>query len=351
MQPIPPNQHLPRNSPIHESFWGRLRKVFWNERERRVRSVWRIILFIPMFLTIALVLSILLIPLVLFTPFGADVTWLFAGGSFVMVAAAVISVMLAARFLDHRPFTSYGFRCDRNWWMDWGFGLGLGAFLMGGIFLVEWGRGWITITGVCQPTGNWPFALSILTPLIMFIGVGIYEELLFRGYLLRNMAEGSCWFFRSMPAPLNITLAVGMAWVASSALFGIAHILNPNSTPLSTLSISLAGIFLGTGYVLTRQLALPIGLHISWNLFQGTVFGFPVSGNDFPMAKVIVVSQGGPALWTGGDFGPEAGLLGIIAMGVGSLLTVLWIRTRYGRFSIREAWQEDLGISVEHVIQ
>jgi hypothetical protein len=82
-------------------------------------------------------------------------------------------------------------------------------------------------------------------------------------------------------------------------------------------------------------LAIPIGLHITWNFFQGNVFGFPVSGTDAG-ATFIAIEQGGDALVTGGAFGPEASLIGIGAMVLGCALTVLWVRLRYGSAGIRE---------------
>ncbi|HLE13397.1 MAG TPA: hypothetical protein VI776_01515, partial [Anaerolineales bacterium] len=50
--------------------------------------------------------------------------------------------------------------------------------------------------------------------------------------------------------------------------------------------------------------------------FEGTVFGFPVSG-ALPFT-LIRQSVQGPQLVTGGEFGPEAGLIVLPAMLLGA---------------------------------
>jgi hypothetical protein len=53
---------------------------------------------------------------------------------------------------------------------------------------------------------------------------------------------------------------------------------------------------------------------------------------------LIAIRQGGPTVWTGGAFGPEAGLIGLLAILLGSVLIVGWVRRTRGRV----AWQTHL---------
>ena len=245
------------------------------------------------------------------------------------LVGVVLSVWLAGRFLDRRPFVEFGFHLSGGWWLDLLFGMALGALLMTVVFLLQLGLGWITVTGSFESSlPGAPFWLAVLLPAAVFLCVGFYEELLSRGYQLRNAAEGL-----NLPS-VGPRGAVLLAWVLSSAIFGYLHANNPSATPLSTFNVALAGLMLGFGYVLTGELAIPIGLHVAWNFFQGAVFGFPVSGLSVAGATVLSTDQGGPALWTGGPFGPEGGLLAPGAMAVGILLTALWVRLRRGRIAV-----------------
>jgi hypothetical protein len=114
--------------------------------------------------------------------------------------------------------------------------------------------------------------------------------------------------------------------VISSAIFGGLHLGNPNAIWVGAAGIFLAGVFLAYGYLRTRQLWLPIGLHIGWNFFEGVVFGFPVSGSE--SYALIRTSVDGPMLWTGGLFGPEAGLVVIPALLLGAVMVYAYTRNR-----------------------
>ena len=320
---------------------------FLNDRERRLRALWRLLLQYVIYSNGAPVLAgvfgLALLAIFESASLGEDPAGTLATSPALRTASsvaaylvvAVASVWLAGRFFDRRPFSAFGLRLDRDWWLDFCFGLALGALLMTAIFSVELAAGWITVTGVFEVAGDVrPFALAILLPLAAFSFVGFYEELLSRGYQLQNMAEGL-----NFPS-LGPRGAILLAWVLSSAVFGLLHFANPNASLISTLNITFAGLLLGTGYVLTGQLAIPIGLHITWNFFQGNVFGFPVSGIDPISATFVSIEQGGPPLFTGGAFGPEAGLLDPAATLVGSLLIWFWVRVRSGEATLETSIAE-----------
>jgi membrane protease YdiL (CAAX protease family) len=105
---------------------------------------------------------------------------------------------------------------------------------------------------------------------------------------------------------------------------------------MSTLNLVIAGLFLGLGFILTGDLAISIGLHITWNIFQGNVFGFPVSGTT-PIVSFIGINQKGPDLVTGGAFGPEAGLIGLAALLLGSFFILVWVYATRKKISLAQS--------------
>ncbi len=142
---------------------------------------------------------------------------------------------------------------------------------------------------------------------------GSFEELLFRGILLRLIER------------------VTGPWIAlaiTSALFGAVHLANPGSTSFAALAIALeAGVLLGAAYFLTRRLWLAMGIHAGWNFTQGWVFSIPVSGGHAPLG-LLITRRVGPQWLTGGDFGLEAS---VPAMIVATLAGVLLLRRAINR--------------------
>lgn len=321
--------------------------VFWNRKERRLRSFWRLVIlvillfvFSAIFGSAAAVVGVAVIGFsqgftnILDDPqgFTARLTQVTQLPSFInltsgiiVLLAALCTLLVMARWIDRRPISSYGFHLQRAWWRDLGFGLFLGLLMMAAIFLTEYFAGWLKITATFHASvAGIPFGLEIGMVLLLFICVGIYEELLSRGILLRNIAEG-----------LNLPLvgpqtALILGYLLSSLIFGLLHGANPNATALSTILLIAAGLFLGLGYFLTGELAIPIGLHIAWNFCEGNIFGFAVSGTNAG-PSLLAIQQTGPSLFTGGTFGPEAGLVGLAAILLGGCITAWWVRRTSGR--------------------
>ena len=121
----------------------------------------------------------------------------------------------------------------------------------------------------------------------------------------------------------------------TSALFGAAHLGNPNATAFSAFCIAVeAGVLLGAAYMVTRSLWLPMGLHAAWNFTQGEVFDVPVSGID--EHGLVTAQMSGPPLLSGGNFGLEGSIIGLtIATAAG--LWLVWLAVRQGKI-VQPIW-------------
>ena len=287
-----------------------LLRIFLSPDEPRLRAGWRLMLHSIGF---GISLSVLTLLAVMLTyNSGTSLSSGLPLDATIELLAVLITTYAARRLLDRRTFRSLGFQFDRHTLPDLLLGFFLPALLIGLIFLVEYALGWLTIEGTAwnSPTpGGWLNLL--LQGLVLFMMVGVSEEVLSRGYHLQNLTDG-----------LNLFWGL----LLSSSVFAFLHLLNPDSSLFSSFGILAAGYFLAYGWVRTRQLWLSIGLHIGWNLFEGTVFGFPVSG--YQVDALIRHTVAGPGWFTGGGFGPEAGLIVLPAMLLGALIIRRYTRGR-----------------------
>jgi len=199
------------------------------------------------------------------------------------------------RWLDKAPLRDLGFapaRLGRE--TLWGLGLGLASMLL--ILAAHLALGWadthLNASGL-SITGTLGVTALVLVP------AAAIEEIIFRGYFLQTLENWPGW----RPAA-----------IISSLFFGLAHIFNPAFGFLPFVNIVLAGLLFALLYRLTRRLWLPIAYHFMWNFAQGPLFGFPVSGLGF--GTILKTEVHGPAVWTGGAFGPEGGLIvtGVLAL-------------------------------------
>jgi membrane protease YdiL (CAAX protease family) len=208
--------------------------------------------------------------------------------------AAAVGALLATLVMrvgiERRPFRTLGFQWDARAPVEIGAGLALGLALQTAVVGVAWVCGWAKLRLSAAPLA------AAEGGLLLFLPAALVEELTMRGYLLPTLAEA--WGSR-------------VALIVTSVFFGALHLLNPGASLWAFAGTVAAGVLLGLAYLRTGRLWLPWALHAAWNWTEGSLWGLPVSG--VPVPAVFETDLRGPALWTGGEFGPEAGLLGLLA--------------------------------------
>ncbi|MGD8496797.1 MAG: CPBP family intramembrane metalloprotease [Gemmatimonadales bacterium] len=282
-----------------------------NPETGRLRAGWRILAFLAVFLVTTSASMVGVRMLLGGLRRGSTLQFTILG------VAATVSVLIARRYFDRKSLVSLGLHIDRLAALDIASGIVNSALVMAGMFLtlralglinVEdvswWGRGSMSGPGV--PLTMPPAVLLVLYELVL---VAWWEELVFRGYLFQNLIDG-----------------VGLAWsiVVTSLVFGFGHAFNPEATLLSSVLIALITPQLIYAYLATGQLWLPIGLHLGWNFFQASVFGFAASGLDSP--SLITQSPASPDWLSGGAFGAEGSVLILPFTALSVVLIHAWVR-------------------------
>jgi membrane protease YdiL (CAAX protease family) len=209
--------------------------------------------------------------------------------SFVVYLAAV-------RWIERRPVTEFS---PGPALPEFAGGLvaGLGLFAL--VIAILW------IAGAYQPLG-WGSFNGIWIAFLLWIAVGVLEEIEFRGLVYRLC----CAIFGTWGAIL-----------LSGVAFGLVHGIDPGATPTALTSVALGGLMLGAAFALTGRLWLPIGIHTGWNFAEGSLFGTAVSGNNTG-ATAIKAKLAGTELLTGGRFGPEASIVTVVVLLVATAFLV-----------------------------
>lgn len=171
--------------------------------------------------------------------------------------------------------------CKKIFMKDWYFGLQMKGMLTG---LRKYGLPAVIATIIVTiafcigltPFDNKPTIWRVVVEgIVYYIGVGIMEELYLRG-LLQNIIEK--WFGKRKNASLYAILI-------ASVLFGLGHIFGALGQPIATVICKTVwatalGIYFGAVYVKTKNLWVPIILHLIVNLC-GIPFCFSTS-NQYP---------------------------------------------------------------------
>ncbi len=180
-----------------------------------------------------------------------------------------------------------------------GAGLGFGAITLVAIFVNLLGG--VTTSFVAKPE----FIGSMLLALVLFSFQSMYEEFVFRGYLMPHFSKlmGDFW-----------------SLILTSVLFAAVHALNPGMAAVPVINLILAGLVFGLVYYLWGSLWIAGFAHALWNFSQGVIYGSEVSGMRLPKTVLQATPVEGMDLISGTSFGFEGSLVTTV---LGVCLTVL----------------------------
>ena len=199
--------------------------------------------------------------------------------------ASIISLYVVHSLIFKRDWETTGF--TKKWYSRATLVAGMLAFFFLALsFLCLYAVGFMQIDEIdFNPALFFGFVL-------LFLVQSSFEEIVSRSFMIPSIATHS-----------NVWVALFI----SSSVFAILHVFNANITVLSTLNIFLAGLLLGLLYLRYESIWPAISFHVAWNFFQGSFFGFEVSGNE--VYSYLDTSETGPDLLTGGPFGLEGSLI------------------------------------------
>lgn len=245
-----------------------------------------------------------LILLLLWLPLAAPIYWFWGAGNTVSTMTILVlygEFIVLLRLWGQRvhqqtqPLKNHGLVRNRKNGLDLLKGISVGLLSLLCLFLFEGWLGWLTWQ---SPTHFLPKV--ILEGLIVALGLGLAEELLFRGWLVDELR----WDYS-----LKVSL-----WL-SSALYALLHFVKPFAEILRTLpsfpGLMLLGLTLGWARLIHKgRLGFPIGLH------AGLVWGYYIIN-----VGDLGHYSGQVSAWvTGIDRNPLAGGVGLLFLGTIALL-------------------------------
>lgn len=212
----------------------------------------------------------------------------------------IIAFFLWGRFIEKRPIRTMGFS-KGNGLSEFTKGVLVGAIMITTVLVVFF------ITGDAKFDRiqfSLPFLVSWMLVLIGYILQTAAEEIYIRGWLVPIISYHK-----------NAYLAILIA----STMFSYFHLDNNGASWLSTLHLFIFGLFTAVYAMKRGNIWGPCGFHFAWNFIMGNVYGFHVSGFDSE-SSLMYFTTSNRTLITGGQFGPEGGVPGLVVF----ILALLW---------------------------
>lgn len=158
--------------------------------------------------------------------------------------------------------------------------------------------------------GNINILLSIKV-FIIFIFQGLFEEILFRGYLMPMFSK---------------VIGIKFTIILLSFLFTCIHLINPNLDIIGLANVFLAGVTFSLIYYYTGNLWIVGAMHTLWNFILGFIVGSQISGIVTYHSVFFSIPVENKDLISGGVFGFEASIVTTIVELAISLFVIYLIK-------------------------
>ena len=269
-----------------------------------VRSVWKILLVFLLSYTLMLGTSMLIgviIGILLLikgnseylmnfnTESTAEYELIFQVSTSLSNILFIISCIIIWKIFEKKKINKMGITSIKNGYKELGIGLILGAITMSivAISIIAIGNVKL-VNSISKPQ----ISISLLYGLISFIFVGFGEEILSRGYIMSVLKQ---------------TRNIWLILIGPALIFAALHLGNEGIDVLSFINLFLVGVLFAYMFMKSKNIWMPIGYHITWNYFQGYIWGFGVSGVSVNgLYKIENVTNN---IINGGEFGPEGGII------------------------------------------
>jgi membrane protease YdiL (CAAX protease family) len=292
-EPVP-SEPVPAQAGVSgtQRFYGALRWPFVGSGG--LRSGWRLLAFFFLFIVASELLESRL-------P-GGD----FTPGRLLfretVLLAAVLGITLLMGAIERRRLGEYGLPLRPLPLAGIGRGSALGFLALTGLMIALRLTGAVRFGAAAQSAGE--VLLLALGWAVTFLAVGLFEELLLRGYPLTALARG---------------IGFWAAAVVLSAIFAAMHARNPGETPIGLAAVFGFGLFFALMRRRAGSLWPAIGFHASWDWGESFFYGVANSGTVV-QGQLLQPAWQGPEWLTGGSAGPEGSVLILATLALAALV-------------------------------
>ena len=289
-----------------------MHKIIFNSNQK-VRPIWRLSLFLVVTFLVNIPLQ-----LVLQNILSQGLIRGFISAS-IYFLSFLFSLYLQIKYIDKSSFEKYGLKLNTSWWEEFFVGIGISGIQLILFFTLMYSTGNLSVIGYFK-TNVTDFDFSFLEGFFsemygLVVGTSV-EEIFFRSFLFYIAYEALRMINKDGKTRAYIILFL------IAPLFGVAHIGNEGMTTMSAINLSIDAMMMCLPFLITGRLGMSIGLHFSWNLIQGAVFGFAISGNT-SKASIINIEVLDNIL-TGGVFGPEGSILFVVLDVIAVMIILYW---------------------------